>query len=54
MNLSGLVSLTDDLGDDFVVRSKKGLTGRITKNVCDAVSKALSTTHLPHLKFGDY
>lgn len=37
----------------FIVGCKLGLTSRFSQHVCDAVTKALSTTRLPHLKFVD-
>lgn len=46
MDLSGQVPLTGDFSEEFVIESKLGLTGRFTKNVCDAVSKAFDHTSL--------
>ncbi|ODM23371.1 hypothetical protein SI65_00960 [Aspergillus cristatus] len=54
LDLTGLVPITDDASEDFIVGSELGLTGRFAKNLCDGVSKALSTTTLRHIKFGDY
>jgi hypothetical protein len=54
LDLSGHVSITDaPEGERFVVGSELGLTGRFHQHVCDAVTKALSTTRLSHLRFGD-
>ena len=54
LNLSQPVPLTDDRSEDFLVGSELGLTGRFSKHICDAVTKALSITNLSNLKFGDY
>ncbi|EHA21124.1 hypothetical protein ASPNIDRAFT_123131, partial [Aspergillus niger ATCC 1015] len=40
--------------ETFAVGSGLGLTGRFSKHICDAVTKALSVTSLSHLRFGDY
>lgn len=41
LDFTGVVPITDDASEDFVVRSELGLAGRITKNICDSASKAL-------------
>lgn len=53
VDFSQLVPLTDE-AEDHRTASEMGLTGRYTKHVCDAVTKALSVTHLSNMKFGDY
>lgn len=53
VDFSQLVPLTDE-AEDHRTASEMGLTGRFTKHVCDAVTKALSVTHLSNMKFGDY
>ncbi|PYI10207.1 hypothetical protein BO78DRAFT_306364 [Aspergillus sclerotiicarbonarius CBS 121057] len=54
VDLSQHVPLTDDQTENHALGSELGLTGRFSKHICDAVSKALSVTHLSSLKFGDY
>ncbi|PWY84593.1 hypothetical protein BO94DRAFT_566707 [Aspergillus sclerotioniger CBS 115572] len=54
IDLSQHVPLTGDQTENHVIGSELGLTGRFSKHVSDAVTKALSVTHLSGLKFGDY
>jgi hypothetical protein len=50
--LSAEVSPTAE-DERFIVGCELGLTSCFNQHVCDAVTKALSTTRLSHLKFGD-
>ncbi|PGG96352.1 hypothetical protein AJ79_09625 [Helicocarpus griseus UAMH5409] len=54
LDLSGQVSLTDSSeGELYAVANELGLTGRIQKNLCDPVAKALSVTDFSFIRFGD-
>lgn len=53
LDLSLPVPLTDDQSENFIVGSELGLTGRFSKHICDAVTKALPATNLSNLKCGD-
>lgn len=54
LDLTATVSPTDDTDDKrFIVGNELGLTGWFIQHVCNAVTKALSTTRLSHLCFGD-
>lgn len=54
LDLSANVSLTDDPANERnITGCELGLTTRFFKHVCDVVSKALSVSNLPNIRFGD-
>lgn len=54
LNLSTDISFTDDTANERNITAYElGLTTRFFKHACDAVSKALSVSNLPNIRFGD-